>query len=157
MKTVFIIAFLAITSVISFSCKKDNMNGYFLKASVNGTSYTANQVSAYFAPSSNKTILNIKSAASNSRNISLIINGYSGPKEYKFKSDNLGKRALCTYSYLDEIQNARIYTTEDLDDNGSITITRLEGSIVEGTFNFKARRVGDDDVNVSGGSFKANF
>lgn len=157
------IIFIALFGTITVSCKKNDQNNSYMNATVNGQIYESIKINAHFPASSNKGILSIQSSASEGRTISLIINGYKGAGTYNFKSDNItGKRALCTYSYMDEKDKSSIiYTTEDADNNGSITITKEEGNTVEGTFNFTALYSPNPSkkeyITINTGSFKANF
>lgn len=157
------IIFIALFGIITVSCKKNDQNNSYMNATVNGQIYESIKINAHFPASSNKGILSIQSSASGGRTISLIINGYKGAGTYNFKSDNItGKRALCTYSYMDEQDKSSIiFTTEDADNNGSITITKEEGNAVEGTFNFTALYSPNPSkkeyITISTGSFKANF
>lgn len=158
-----IIIFIALLGVVAVACKQDKQNGDYMNATVSRKAYESIRVNAHFPASSNKGILSIQSSANGGRTISLIINGYKGAGTYNFKSNDItGKRALCTYSYMDEKDKSSIiYTTENADDNGSISITKEEGSTVEGTFNFKALHSPtpskQEYITVSNGSFKTNF
>ena len=158
-----IIIFMLLLGVTAVSCKKGKQEEGYMNATVNGQTYKSIRVNAHFPASSNKGILSLSSSADGGRTMSLVINGYKGVGRYNFKSDHItGKRALCTYSYMDEKDKSSIiYTTEDADNNGSITITKEEGSTVEGTFNFTALHSPNPSkkeyITVSNGSFKANF
>lgn len=159
MKNYIIKTVIAALVVLTISCKKDKQDGNYMNATVNGESYKSIRINAHFPASSNKGILSIRSSADGERTMSLIINNYKGVGTYNFKSgDIVGKRALCTYSHVSEDRTSSIiYTTEDLDNNGSITITKEEGNGVEGTFNFNALYSPHPDkkeyVSVTEGSF----
>lgn len=163
MKIRVIITFMTLLGIMIFSCKKDDQNGNYLNATVDGQPYKSIRVNAHFPPSSNKGILNISSSAEGGRTMSVIINGYKGVGTYNFKSgDIIGQRALCTYSYMRDTDKASIiYTTEDAENNGSVTITKEEGNTVEGTFHFKALHSPHPDkkeyVEVINGNFSTFF
>lgn len=145
-------------STLLCACKKDDPQADYMSADIDGTSYKPQSLSAYFASNSNKGNLIIKSNTDNGETLQLIINGYKGPGTYTFLSDSMGKRALCTYSRMIDNGTIYTYTTEDRADNGSISISRLEGAKVEGSFSFRAyNAVKDTYVNVSNGKFRANF
>ncbi|MFD1630346.1 DUF6252 family protein [Pseudopedobacter beijingensis] len=157
-----LILFWMLLTTFAVSCKKEKQQSGYMNASVNGKTYKSIQVNAYFPASSNKGILSLKSSADGERTISLIINNYKGTGTYYFKSgDIIGQRALCTYSYTNDNRASIVHTTEDANDNGYITVTKEEGSIVEGTFQFKALYSPHPDkkeyVKVTSGSFSMHF
>ncbi|SRR5690606_22228533 len=159
-----LIIFMALLGVTAVSCKKDKQKDGYMNATVNGQSYKSTRVNAHFPASSNKGILTLSSSADGGRTITLAINNYKGVGTYKFKSDNIvgQKEAVCTYSYMRESDKfSVIYTTEDADDKGYITITREEGNTVEGTFQFRALHSPHPDhkeyVEVTNGSFSMFF
>jgi len=140
MKKYLILLFIATLVIMAVSCKKDEQAEGYMNATVDGKEYKSIRINAHFPASSNKGILSISSSADGSRNISLAINSYKGAGTYDFKPDEFGRKNVATYTTYTQGDLAdKIYTTQPEDnDDGYITISKQEGSAVEGTFKFKA-------------------
>ncbi len=128
-----------------------------LTAKIDGTNFTADiAVQAQISAAGQGEALAISGGTSQSENLQMIIQGFSGEGTYNLNFTNIG-----TYSYIPDPSNpdpttAVIYSTVNGTQSvGELNVSSYDGDTIKGTFSFTGYNLNDpnDTVSVTQGSF----
>jgi hypothetical protein len=153
-----LLSMLALCALVITGCSSDSDSGttpntpstsdYYMKATINGQPFTATPATLGVSVSEGAFAI-VGSTLSPYRSISIGIAGGEAGQTYSF---GMGQPAMATYGLGTTVD--KIYSTSFFGGSGSITITKIESTFVEGTFTFTCSNTSGEQHTVTNGSFR---
>jgi len=151
---------ILVAAIIASSCTSNDVvetltGGNYVKATIDGSSYSSLTASAIKTGTGAGTTIIIIGVGPTAQNMNMTLIGINAKGTYA-----LSESSDSVLSYIDPKDLGATFGTGGCGATGTITVTTLDATKIEGTFNFTGKNISNCDTaakNITNGSFSVAF